>query len=124
MTISKHFIYMKKFLVLYMAPNALMREWMQKPAEERKAAEEKMQADWQAWMKEHASVFADLGGGAGKTKRITKGGTADSTNDIMLYSLVQGESEEEITKLFETHPHFGIPEASIEIMEVRPMGPQ
>jgi hypothetical protein len=112
---------MKKFLVLYMAPNAAMAEWMQKPAEERKAAEEKMQGEWQAWMKEHASVFADMGGGAGKTKRVTKDGTADAKNDIMLYSLVQGESEEGITKLFESHPHFGIPGASIEIMEVRPM---
>lgn len=113
---------MKKFLVLYMAPVTAMEEWMQKPAEDRKADEVKMQSEWQAWTKEHASVFADVGGGAGKTKRVTKGSTADAKNDIMLYAIAQGESAEEVTKVFESHPHFGIPGATIEIMEVRPMG--
>lgn len=113
---------MKKFLVLYIAPAAEMEEWMKKPAEERAEAEKKMQGDWQAWMKEHAQIFADMGGGAGKTKRVTAAGTAQAKNDIMLYSLAQAESEEEVTKLFEGHPHLGIPHASIEIMEVRPMG--
>ena len=107
-----------------MAPVSEMEEWMKKPAEERADAEKKMMTDWQTWMKEHASIFADMGGGTGKTKRITSGGTAQAKNDIMLYSLVQGDSEEEITKTFESHPHFGIPNASIEIMEVRPMGGQ
>ena len=115
---------MKKFLVLYMAPAAEMQEWMQKPEAERAEAEAKMRNDWDSWIKEHANVFADMGGGAGKTTRITKDGAVSAGNDIMLYAMAQGESQEEVAKIFESHPHFGIPNASIEIMEVRPMGPQ
>jgi len=113
---------MKKFLVLYMAPSSIIEEWMKTPEEERKAAEKKMQGDWQTWMKKNAGIFADMGGGAGKTKRITSEGTAAAKNDVMLYSLVEADSEDEVTDLFEGHPHLGIPQASIEIMEVRTMG--
>ena len=113
---------MKKFLVLYLAPSAVLAEWMNTPAEERAVAEKKMQGDWQKWMKKHAEFFADTGGGAGKTKRITSAGASDGKNDIMLYSLMQAESEEEVISMFEGHPHLGIPQATIEVMEVRPMG--
>lgn len=95
---------------------------MKKPAEERAAAQKQMQGEWQAWIKEHAGAFADVGGGAGKTKRVTKEGVADVKNDIMLYSIVEAESQDEAAHIFKDHPHFGIPEASIEIMEVRPLG--
>ena len=39
-----------------------------------------------------------------------------------LYSFVEAESHEAAAKAFENHPHLQIPQSSIEIMYVRPMG--
>lgn len=108
---------MDKFLVLYMAPVAVIEEWMKKSPEERAAEEAKMKADWDAWMAEHADVVKETAG-AGKTKRVTREGIVDTKNDIMLFSIIEAESEEAAAKLFENHPHLGIPEASIEIMPI------
>ncbi len=104
-----------------MAPSAVLAGWMQKPEAERKEAEAKMMSEWDAWTASHKDVFADIGGGVGKTVRVTKAGSADTKNDIMLYTIAQGDSQEAVAKIFEGHPHFGIPEASIEIMELHAM---
>ena len=49
-------------------------------------------------------------------------GTSDTKNDIMLYSIIEAESHQSAAKMFEGHPHLGIPQASIEIMEIHPLG--
>ena len=38
----------------------------------------------------------------------------------MLYSIVEAASHEDAAKSFENHPHLQIPQASIQIMEIRP----
>lgn len=106
---------MKKFLVLYLAPVSVLEEWMKKPEAERKVEEDKMKSDWDAWMKEHGAAVKETAG-AGKTKRVTKDGTVDTKNNVMMFSMVEAESPEAAASMFEGHPHFGIPEASIEIM--------
>ncbi|HVY06531.1 MAG TPA: hypothetical protein VHB46_11195 [Burkholderiales bacterium] len=113
---------MKKFLVMYLAPVSVVDEWKKTDAQKRKAAEEKMQGEWMQWMGEHAGMFSDTGGGVGKTKRVTTAGTSDSRNDIMLYAIVQAESHAAAAKAFEHHPHLQIPQASIEVMEMNPLG--
>jgi hypothetical protein len=113
---------MKRFLVTYQAPPAVLDGWAKTDEATRKEAEGKMMADWQKSMSDHSSSLADRGAGVGKTKRVTKDGISDVRNDIMLYSIVEAQSHEEAAKLFEGHPHFGIPEASIEVMEIHPMG--
>jgi hypothetical protein len=110
---------MSKFLVLYSAPAAVIDEWMKTPAEQRKEAEEKMMRDWRNWMSDHAKLFADKGAGVGKTKRVTAQGVADTRNDVMLYAIVEAESHEAAARAFEGHPHFGIPQASIDVMPIR-----
>jgi hypothetical protein len=80
-----------------------------------------MQGEWRTWMGSHSGVFADMGAGVGKTKRVTTQGTSDTKNDIMLYAIVEADSHEAAAKMFEGHPHLGIPEASIEIMEINPL---
>ncbi len=114
---------MKDFLVLYMAPAAVIDEWKKTPAEKRKAEEEKMMAEWKAWMAKNAKRFSNRGAGAGKTKRVTAQGVADVRNDVMLYAVVQAESHDEAAQLFVGHPHLQIPQASIEIMEANPLPP-
>jgi hypothetical protein len=104
-----------KFLVLYLAPVAVVEEWMKMAPEKRQADEAKMKADWDAWSKEHGKALKETAG-AGKTKRVTKEGTVDTKNDVMLFSIVEAESPEAAAKLFQGHPHLDIPQASIEIM--------
>jgi hypothetical protein len=113
---------LKKFLVLYLAPAAVLADWAKTDPEIRKPAEQKMQAEWGKWMSDHADMIR-LTEAAGVTKRVTAQGVVDAKNDIMLYAFVEAESHEAAAKAFETHPHLQIPQSSIEITQVRPMGP-
>jgi hypothetical protein len=62
---------MKKFLVTYLAPSSGIDEWMKTPPGQRKQAEEKMRGEWKKWMSDHRAMFADAGGGGGKSRRVT-----------------------------------------------------
>jgi hypothetical protein len=112
---------MKKFLVLYLTPTAVIDDWKKTDPSTRKVAEEKMRAEWQKWMADHASMIKETAAG-GKTKLVSANGISDTRNEIHLYSFVEAESHEAAAKIFEKHPHLGIPQSSIEVMEVRPMG--
>jgi hypothetical protein len=112
---------MPKFLVTYLAPASVIEEWKKTDPEKRKAAEGKMQGEWRQWMSDHAKVFADKGAGVGKTKRVTSQGSSDAKNDIMLYAVVEADTHEAATKMFEGHPHLQIPQSSIEIMAIHPL---
>jgi hypothetical protein len=112
---------MKHFTVIYMMPAAGLEEWMGKPESERKEAEDAMKTDWDNWLAEHKdSVLNTIS--LGKTKRVTSEGITDVNNGMMLSSYVQAESVEAAAEMFKNHPHFGIPGASIEIMEANQMG--
>ena len=106
---------MKKFLVLYCMPAKGMKEWMKLPEEERKSAQDTMKADWDLWMNNHKDMVLETSG-AGKNQRVTKEGVGGVANDVMLFSTVQAESEEQVSTLFKQHPHLDIPGAYIEIM--------
>ena len=112
---------MDKFLVLYRAPNSVIDEWMKKPEQERKPEETKMMDAWRKWMAANASKFADKGAGAGKPKVVSSAGVKDARNDIMMYQIVQANSADEAAKMFVDHPHFGIPQATIEVMPLKAM---
>jgi hypothetical protein len=114
-------IKMAKFLVTYLAPASVIEEWKKTDPEKRKVAEEKMRGDWTKWMTQHAKSFADKGAGVGKTKRVTSAGISDTKNDVMLYATVEADSHQAAAKIFEGHPHLGIPQSSIEIMEIHPL---
>jgi len=113
---------MKQFTVLYIAPVDTLDEWMKKPETERKEAEAKMQQEWGAWMSEHKEAVLNTIS-LGVTKRVSQSGIEDARNGMMLSSYVAAESLEAAAELFKNHPHLGIPGATIEIMEARPMGP-
>jgi hypothetical protein len=111
----------KKFLVLYLIPVSVMEEWSKTEPSEKKAAEEKLKGEWNQWMSAHSAMILSTDAG-GKTKRVTSSGVSDTKNDIVLYSVVEAESHEAAAKSFENHPHLQIPQSSIEVMEIRPMG--
>ncbi|MES2995010.1 MAG: hypothetical protein V4681_03200 [Patescibacteria group bacterium] len=108
---------MNKFLVLYLAPVSVLDEWMNKDPEERKAEEDRMKDEWDAWMEKHGSMVKETNG-AGKTKRATPDGVADARNDVMMYSIVEADDHAAAAAIFEDHPHLQIPQATIDIMAV------
>lgn len=112
---------MNKFLVLFLAPAKIMEEWMSKSPEERKGAEEKMQTEWRQWMETHKSAIVEMPAGAGKTKSVGQNGVTDIRNDVMMYGVVQANSPEEASQMFVGHPHLGIPEATIQVMPIKPI---
>ena len=71
---------MARFLVLYLAPHAVIDEWMKTPPEQRKAEEEKMMSEWKKWTSEHASMFADSGAGVGR--RSDAGGRVGGRDEV------------------------------------------
>jgi hypothetical protein len=113
---------LKKFLVLYLVPTDVIADWAKTDPATKKAAEQKMQSDWGRWMNEHAKMIT-ITEGAGKTKAITSAGIGDTKNDIMLYSMVEADNHDIAAKAFANHPHLTIPKSSIQVMEVRAMGP-
>jgi hypothetical protein len=112
----------QKFLILYLVPASVIADWMKTDPAIREPAQQKMQAEWQQWMGAHAHMVLSTEAG-GKTKKVTTSGVSDTKNDIMLCSFVEAESHEAAAKAFENHPHLQIPQSSIEVMAVRPMGP-
>jgi hypothetical protein len=112
----------KKFIALYLVPASVLADWAKTDPETKKAAEQKMQAEWRKWMSDHSKIIT-LTEAGGKTKRVTANGVSDTKNDIMLYSFVEAENHDIVAKAFANHPHLTIPESSIEVMEVRAMGP-
>ena len=108
----------KKFLVLYLVPGEVMADWAKTDPATRKPAEEKLKADWDRWMSEHAKMIT-LTEAAGRTKAVAAGGITDVKNDIMLYSIIEADSHDAAAKAFAQHPHLTIPQSSIQVMEVR-----
>jgi hypothetical protein len=111
----------RTFLVLYLIPASVLEAWSTTDPGERKAAEEKMRGEWGKWMEAHSTMIVSTDAG-GKTKRVTSAGVSASRNDIVVFSVVEAESHEAAARMFENHPHLQIPQASIEVMEARPMG--
>ncbi len=109
---------MKKFLVLFLTPVSVLEEWMKKNPDERKIEEERMSFEWDKWTKDNAANIVEAPAGAGKTKVIGQKGISDTKNDIMMYGVVQAESDDEAAALFVNHPHLQIPESSVEIMAI------
>lgn len=104
---------MKKFMAMYMAPAATIRQTMKATPEQMKAGMDK----WNKWAKKYEKVILDLGAPLGKTKRMAAKGMSDTRNAITGYSIVQGTSVASVGKIFKNHPHFQLKGASIDLIE-------
>jgi hypothetical protein len=74
-----------------------------------------------AWGKKAAAAIVDMGAPLGKTLRVTPTGTSPTRNDLGGYSILQGESKEAVAETLKGHPHFMMPEGTIEIVELLPI---
>jgi hypothetical protein len=108
---------MKKFMAVYLAPVSALEQMAKSTPEQMKAG---MDA-WMRWAEKNKKALTELGAPLGKTRRVTDRGISAAKNEITGYSIVQAETHESAAQLFEGHPHFGIPGASIDVMEVMPI---
>jgi hypothetical protein len=108
---------MKKFLVLYKASAAAFEQAMKTTPEQQKAG----MAAWMAWGQKAGGSIVDMGAPLGKSLNVTPKGASPSTNDLGGYSILQAESKEALAATLKGHPHFMMPESSIEILELMPM---
>ena len=110
---------MKKFLVLYKASTEVFQQMMKSSTPEQQKAG--MEA-WMKWSKEAASSIVDMGAPLGKSVNVAKGGAVSPVvNDLGGYSIMQAESKEALAATMKAHPHFMMPESSIEIVELMPL---
>jgi hypothetical protein len=109
---------MKKFLVLYKASTSGYEQMSKATPEQQKAG---MEA-WMAWAQKAKSSIIDMGAPLGKSLHVTKGGDASPTmNDLGGYPILQAESKEALAAQLKGHPHFMMPDGSIDIVEVMPV---
>jgi hypothetical protein len=111
---------MKKFMVLYMASGAQFEQMMKNSTPEQQ--KKKGMDAWMQWMSAHKASIIDGGAPLGKTKRVDSSGASDAKNGIGGYSVVQAESHDAATKIFDkNHPYLQTPGAWIEIAEIMPL---
>jgi hypothetical protein len=109
---------MKKFLVLYKAPTSAFEQMKNATPEQQKAG---MDA-WMAWSKKAGPSIVDMGSPLGKSLRVTKGGSAaPAANDLGGFSILQAESKEALAETLKGHPHFMMPDGSIDVVEMMPI---
>jgi hypothetical protein len=117
---STNTAFLAVFLGSKTSPNALA--WFAMPEAERRVKEQEGMASWKAWAEKHHDSIVAMGGPLGKTKKVSKSGVEDTSNEMGAYMVVRAESQEAAAKLFENHPHFAIfPGESVEIMPVLPI---
>src|SRR6476619_1155004 len=105
---------MKKFLVLYKASAAAFEQMKKSTPDQQKAG---MDA-WNSWGKKAGPSIVDMGAPLGKSLRVAKNGAASPiTNDLGGYSVLQAESKEALAETLKGHPHFMMPDSTIEIVE-------
>ena len=108
---------MKKFLVLYKAPTSAFEQMKKATPEQQKAG---MDA-WMSWSNKAKSHIVDMGSPLGKSMRVTPGGSSPTTNDLGGYSVMQAETAEALTAQLKGHPHFMMPDGTIEVVELLPI---
>src|SRR3954454_24383277 len=108
---------MKKFLVLYKAPMSAFEQMKKATPEQQKTG---MDA-WMAWSKRAGASIVDLGAPLGKSLRVAQSGASPTTNDLGGYSILQAESKEAVAETLKGHPHFMMPDGTIEVVEIMPV---
>ncbi len=110
---------MPRFLAVYTMRAENVVRFRAMPKADQDAVDEKGIKAWNDWSAATAASVTDKGGMVGKTKRVTKDGTADAVNDLCGYLVVEAATIEDAARLFENHPHFAIfPGDGIDIMPI------
>jgi hypothetical protein len=107
---------MKKFMILYMAPVSAEAQMNVSPEEMKKGME-----PWNAWYKKSGKAIVDMGTPLGKGICVDKKGPAKTQSQVTGYTIVQAKDIDAAKAMINDHPHFMIPKASIEVLEIMTM---
>jgi hypothetical protein len=108
---------MARFMVLYRSPFS---------AEEQMANADQAQAQagmdaWMAWAKEAGEAVVDLGMPLGRGRHIDSSQAAASDADVAGYSILEGDSLDDVVRLLQQHPHLMVPENSVDVLPILAM---
>lgn len=107
---------MKKFMILYLAPVTAEQQMNVSPEEMKKGME-----PWLAWFNKYDKAIVDGGTPLVNGMHFTKNGSSKGQTQVNGYSVVQAEDIEAVKAMLAGHPHFMMPEASVEVFEMMPM---
>lgn len=107
---------MSKFMILYRADASAREQLANATPEQLEAGAEA----WRAWANKVSYAITDLGSPLAHTTHVGPG-TAGS-DGVAGYSILEAGSADEIETILVGHPHLSAPGASIEVLEVIPMG--
>lgn len=109
---------MKKYIVLYHAPQSAMQKMANVSPEDAKKGME----PWMAWAQKAGDRMVDLGTPLGNGQQVTKSGTTPSNKEVVGYSILQANSMDEAVELLKSHPHLDwVDGCSIEVHEALPL---
>ena len=105
---------MKKYLVIYHAPAEVMGKMATATAAEKSEVMEL----WMAWKAKHDDHVVDFGAPLMGGECVDASGKWDASNkEVSGYSIIQGNSEEEVKGLFNGHPHLAVPGCTVGVHE-------
>jgi hypothetical protein len=107
---------LKKFMVLYNSSVSSSEQMANSTPEQRKAGME----EWMAWAGRAGSAIVDFGAPIQAAAHVTTDGVSDPDSQAAGYSVLQGDSKEQIDSLLADHPHLKMPGASIDVFEQLP----
>jgi hypothetical protein len=105
-----------KFMVLYRAQASAREQLANATPEQMRAG---MEA-WRVWATKVDYAIVDLGSPLAHTTHVGAG--AASADGVAGYSILQAGSADEVESILDGHPHLTMPGASIEVMEIIPIG--
>jgi len=66
-------------------------------------------------------AVVDLGMPLGNGRAVSKAGVANEKSQIVGFSILEGESMDEIAALLKDHPHLHLPGSTIKVLEELPL---
>jgi len=76
---------------------------------------------WLAWFKKCGKSIVDNGNATVNGMNFTKTGSSKGKSNVAGYSIVQAEDMEGVKTIIANHPHYMMPKATIEVLEIMPM---
>jgi hypothetical protein len=107
---------MSKFMILYRSSVSAREQLASATPEQQQAG----MAAWRVWAEKTGYAIADLGAPLAHTAHVGQG-TA-GTDEVTGYSILNAGSADEVRTLLDGHPHLAMPGASIEVLELIPIG--
>ncbi|MBI4044964.1 MAG: hypothetical protein HY392_04615 [Candidatus Diapherotrites archaeon] len=93
---------MKKFIVIYHAPESTNKQMENASPEEMK----KGMKPWMDWANKCGNGLVDLGTPLGNGQKLTKtGNSTPSKRNVVGYSILQAKSMEKAKEMLKGHPH-------------------